>query len=142
MGLAGEAGAFPGAPAGFDPAAPLANPGAAFEQREHLVRQKLVHVETAKVRGSSELCTRVAGCVGAEAQPAADPARASAALLPQGGREPLPELQGGASPALSWEFWMHCAACSATCRADASAQHVTAYLASIREVGVQRINWD
>ena len=68
MGLAGEASAFPGAPAAFDPAAPLANPGAAFEQREHLVRQKLVHVETAKARAlsSAPSCAPWSRC-GAEA---------------------------------------------------------------------------
>jgi hypothetical protein len=48
---AGEASAFPsGAPGGFDPARPLADPAAAFAQREHIVRQKIVKVETAKAR--------------------------------------------------------------------------------------------
>jgi len=50
-GLAGEASVFPAeGPAGFDPASPYADPAAAFAQREHLVREKLVKVETAKAR--------------------------------------------------------------------------------------------
>jgi NADH dehydrogenase (ubiquinone) 1 beta subcomplex subunit 10 len=48
-GLSGEASAFPAAgPSNFDPAHPYADPVAAFAQREHIVRQKLVKVETAK----------------------------------------------------------------------------------------------
>ena len=50
-GRAGEASVFPAeGPAGFDPARPYADPAAAFAQREHVVREKLVKVETAKVR--------------------------------------------------------------------------------------------
>ena len=50
-GRAGEASVFPAeGPAGFDPAHPYADPVAAFAQREHVVREKLVKVETAKAR--------------------------------------------------------------------------------------------
>ena len=46
----GEAANFPGAPKNFDPANPLADKVAAIQQREHIVREKLIKVETAKVR--------------------------------------------------------------------------------------------
>ena len=46
----GEAANYPGAPKNFDPANPLADKVAAIQQREHIVREKLVKVETAKVR--------------------------------------------------------------------------------------------
>jgi NADH dehydrogenase (ubiquinone) 1 beta subcomplex subunit 10 len=50
-GRAGEATVFPAeGPAGFDPAHPYADPAASLAQREHIVREKLVKVETAKVR--------------------------------------------------------------------------------------------
>ena len=50
-GRAGEASVFPAeGPAAFDPAHPYADPAAAFAQREHIVREKLVKVETAKAR--------------------------------------------------------------------------------------------
>ena len=50
-GRAGEATVFPAeGPAGFDPAHPYADPAAVFAQREHIVREKLVKVETAKAR--------------------------------------------------------------------------------------------
>ena len=46
----GEAANFPGPPANFDPANPLADKVAAIQQREHIVREKMIQVETAKVR--------------------------------------------------------------------------------------------
>jgi NADH dehydrogenase (ubiquinone) 1 beta subcomplex subunit 10 len=46
----GEAANYPGAPKNFDPANPLADKVAAIQQREHIVREKLIKVETAKVR--------------------------------------------------------------------------------------------
>lgn len=49
----GEAANYPGAPKNFDPANPLADKVAAVQQREHIVREKLVKVETAKVRAPS-----------------------------------------------------------------------------------------
>ncbi len=50
--LGGEAGrGFPSeSPAGFDPENPRKDPHAYLEQKEHLVRQNLLAVETAKVR--------------------------------------------------------------------------------------------
>ena len=49
--FAGEAGrGFPGAPKNFDPENPLADKVAAIQMREHIVREKIIKVETAKVR--------------------------------------------------------------------------------------------
>lgn len=45
----GEAANFPGAPENFDPSDPLADKVAAIAQREHVVREKMVKIETAKV---------------------------------------------------------------------------------------------
>ena len=60
-GRAGEASVFPAeGPAGFDPARPYADPAAAFAQREHVVREKLVKVETAKAR-RRERCAAARG---------------------------------------------------------------------------------
>jgi len=52
MGGGAESSAFPDAPASLDPSKPYADGDAVamFEQREHVVRQKLVKVETAKAR--------------------------------------------------------------------------------------------
>ena len=49
--FAGEAGrGFPGAPKNFDPENPYADGVAMIAQREHVVREKMVKVETSKVR--------------------------------------------------------------------------------------------
>ena len=53
----GEAANFPGAPKNFDPANPLADKVAAIQQREHVVREKLIKVETAKVRARPHTTT-------------------------------------------------------------------------------------
>ena len=45
----GEAANFPGPPENFDPSDPLADKVAAIAQREHVVREKMVKIETAKV---------------------------------------------------------------------------------------------
>jgi hypothetical protein len=116
-GRAGEASVFPAeGPAGFDPARPYADPAAAFAQREHVVREKLVKVETAKVRRRERCATALPrGRCNARARlaivcrclndwdvpPAADLAPARAAVLPHGRREPLRELPRGAA----WILW-------------------------------------
>jgi NADH dehydrogenase (ubiquinone) 1 beta subcomplex subunit 10 len=63
-GRAGEATVFPAeGPAGFDPAHPYADPAASLAQREHIVREKLVKVETAKVRRRCVQRSRRCRCV-------------------------------------------------------------------------------
>ena len=46
----GEASNFPGAPKNFDPENPYADGVAMIQHREHIVREKMIKVETAKVR--------------------------------------------------------------------------------------------
>ena len=46
----GEAANYPGAPKNFDPENPYADGVAMIAQREHVVREKKVKVETWKVR--------------------------------------------------------------------------------------------
>ena len=45
----GEAANYPGAPKNFDPQNPYADGVAMIAQREHVVREKMVKVETSKV---------------------------------------------------------------------------------------------
>ena len=54
----GEAANFPGAPENFDPSDPLADKVAAIAQREHVVREKMVKIETAKVSARSREVSR------------------------------------------------------------------------------------
>ena len=48
----GDAANFPGAPKNFDPQNPYADGVAMIQQREHIVREKMIQVETAKVRST------------------------------------------------------------------------------------------
>ena len=91
-----ESRAFPPAPANVDTSKPYADGDATAmaEQREHIVRQKLVKVETAKVRARA-CCgdaTMPAALLRRRSHTRAVATRAGAAVLPRGGREPLPEL--------------------------------------------------
>ena len=45
----GEAANFPGPPSNFDPANPFSDGVAFIQQREHIVCEKMVQIETAKV---------------------------------------------------------------------------------------------
>ena len=45
----GEAANYPGAPKNFDPANPYVDGVAMIAQREHVVREKMIKVETSKV---------------------------------------------------------------------------------------------
>uniref|UniRef100_A0A7S0IBU7 Uncharacterized protein n=1 Tax=Micromonas pusilla TaxID=38833 RepID=A0A7S0IBU7_MICPS len=58
----GEAANFPGAPENFDPSDPLADKVAAIAQREHVVREKMVKIETAKLlRERVQECYKLEG---------------------------------------------------------------------------------
>jgi len=58
----GEAANFPGAPENFDPSDPLADKVAAIAQREHVVREKMVKIETAKLlRERVQECYKMEG---------------------------------------------------------------------------------
>ena len=68
-----EGGAQPGAPAGFDPGAPLRDPAAALDQRDHVMREKLVKVAEARVRSRSPPPSLTPPRRGRGAHPAAGP---------------------------------------------------------------------
>ena len=100
-----EGGAQPGAPAGFDPGAPLRDPAAALDQRDHVMREKLVKVAEARVRSRSPPPSLTPPPPGGGA-PTLPPARAAVpAPLGLGGSggsrppcAPIPPFSARASP--------------------------------------------
>lgn len=120
----GEAANFPGAPKNFDPQNPYADGVAMIQQREHIVREKMIQVETAKVRSTPpRRRTRDAQKKPYAPRPMTEPLLLSS-LVPQLLRERVQKCY-------QLEGVNHYQNCK---------EEVKAYLESIKNVGVHRAN--
>lgn len=127
----GEASNFPGAPKNFDPENPYADGVAMIQHREHIVREKMIKVETAKVRLPLSLDRPPPP---PSARPERNPTSRSAIVADA----PLRALPR--PPQLLRERVQKCYQKEGVNHYENCKDEVHAYLESIKNVGVHRAN--